>query len=511
MVDNEHRGPVQTAGSAGASVDRSAKLFAPKDEISDVYGLAPEEDAQTHDDADAAPQPGSPGWRDKLAMKRSGASKSERKAQGAIASAFGKQLPDRVVIGHLVTDRSKEALIAARDAVAKHLSFPNLSWVHVERFRDGYFYEAHERGSGHSFLPDLVNALTLYPDRYAWIPHGDRVVKIELKGDRIKTTLMTPQQSKIIRSGDVAPLTQSRKMREAISKGDRVLAVGLSVAAVGLVAFGLALFVRSSLNSTVAMPEMVLTDYLPHSQFRILNRIDTRRYVEKIEYDGSRWSIGYQDVPSMLAGAERETEQPATTVPGLLERAREMILPGSSAPAPGPESAAPGMIQVAPAAPPVPGQATPAEIEPVPPQEIPSEPAAAAPEQPPQPVIDEAPPVLVAPPIIQQSNPDVIVDPSRFAVPGDGPTEGEAPRQMNEPDPAEGPVRVDPEVAAPDAAAPERLDPEVAAPPAPAPAEVAPPAASEGPRVISPEERRRRIEERNSAARRALAPRETNQ
>ena len=46
MVDNEHRGPVQTAGSAGASVDRSAKLFAPKDEISDVYGLAPEEDAQ---------------------------------------------------------------------------------------------------------------------------------------------------------------------------------------------------------------------------------------------------------------------------------------------------------------------------------------------------------------------------------------------------------------------------------------------------------------------------------
>ncbi|MFC4236157.1 hypothetical protein ACFOY8_13155 [Thalassospira xianhensis] len=202
-----------------------------------------------------------------------------------------KRAPLSVAYGFVETDDKKAAIAVAKGYIFKRIDALSICYYAVARFDTGYLWEIHEGGAGVSYLPSVVRLLAENPGSKVWVPCGERVFEILLRGNKPLCLLLPAAQGEYaVKNGIQAE--EKGKMSRYENRGLVLFSVGLTVflASAALCAATGAGVWNARIPSIVDRPLKLQS--APHFQWKNLSGLaEQGLYVDKLEYQAGKWSI----------------------------------------------------------------------------------------------------------------------------------------------------------------------------------------------------------------------------
>jgi len=242
----------------------------------------------------------------------------------------GETGANKIVIGWIEPGGTKrDAVDYAKGFAQRHFDSADASWYAVLPFMEGWLYEVQEGGSGKSYIPGVVKALSIGSEE-SWIRVGDRVMSVGLREGRPYCVLMSEDDSRL-KEGDPHRLTASGKMQRVVKRGSGVLYSGLTVAVLGFSFFlGAAGFhyIRDEYPPTLREVNLEL---LPHKQWERVGNVPPNLFVERLELlpGEERWQTTVKPIQRSQEGAV-SSPQPSPAPEPLESSAFEPVMEDES-------------------------------------------------------------------------------------------------------------------------------------------------------------------------------------
>lgn len=232
--------------------------------------------------------------------------------------------PLQTIIEWIPDAREKDVIEHARSYIQDHFGSAENAWIAAAEFRDGWFFEIHEGGAGKSHLPDLLRALTEYPDQMVWLPSGsklNRAITVSIEDGEPVTGILSEKDTRKVWESGAEPVQRSGKMKPALRKGERTLVAGILVALAGAAILTGSMVYSLGTVRMVNEIEPLEFDVLPYAQVQAFRNIPENQYLQRFEYrselrrkdqdDGesvSGWQPTYGSVPLLRLSEQQEQE-----------------------------------------------------------------------------------------------------------------------------------------------------------------------------------------------------------
>ena len=330
--------------------------------------------------------------------------------------------PTDLRMGWVDTDVKRDAAELAKGDAVKHLRAYENAWFAVMPFLGGHLWEVQENGTGHSFLPAVVEALAKGVEP-AWFQVGNRAHTVAVRDGKPQCLIQNVAQSKLLIDGDKPQLRPRGRMQPVVKKGKGIFAFGAAVFGSGF------LVLVASGTGYVALERMVPdarvldVDNLPYRQWSKVKATADGLYVESLKFQNNQWTTAVKPAirTSLDDAAPAAGSRPAQAASGVSQAAPAQLphppfvpvsVGGAAATATVPSGLPASMGQPRPAAPatppmqamvpsappsPVPMPGAPIPLQPVvAPKSVPSGPPAR--DRPATPVVPAVPPSPMASP-----------------------------------------------------------------------------------------------------------------
>jgi hypothetical protein len=208
--------------------------------------------------------------------------------------------PIQVLIGWIGESSRKDVIEHAKGFAEDHLETLETAWISLEPFREGWIFEVHEGGSGNAYLPEIIDQLSRDPDQVVWIPSGtalNRVMTVRISEGQVFAAILTESESALVRKSGQLPLERSGRMSRLLPKGNIVLALGSSMAAIATISL-IATFQYSMMINQQPLPSRGFNaETLPHSQIiRLADGIRDDRWVSRIIFQEGQWRADFEQI-----------------------------------------------------------------------------------------------------------------------------------------------------------------------------------------------------------------------
>lgn len=204
--------------------------------------------------------------------------------------------PIRVLVGFLEDVSESDALKYVQDLATRHFETSTLSFFKVFKFRNGFIYEAHEGGSGFSYVYEILDQIAKVPPTEAYsdfyIKTATRPVKVSISASKVQAVFLTSSKVNEVNSY-VTALTV--KMTPAFDTRAGLKSAGLAIFGTGVVAFLLSMAVGRYQPVTHAelAPTKVTIENLPIAKWEsIVSESKLKassQKLSKVEFVKNRW------------------------------------------------------------------------------------------------------------------------------------------------------------------------------------------------------------------------------
>lgn len=178
-----------------------------------------------------------------------------------------KYLPEHIYIGYRPSNeiKKKELIEYIRGKANEKVSPIENAFYHIEKFGEGYFWEIHDGGSGHSILPYLKDKLD-DEDSFSFLLNNDIfAIKKLYQGDSYTFNLIKTKADNLPKQRDKAKKpVQSKKMQVFVRNGFGFFIFSLLLFMFSSIVFGSSFYVRDNrqydatlqdlYSSTVTLP-----------------------------------------------------------------------------------------------------------------------------------------------------------------------------------------------------------------------------------------------------------------
>jgi hypothetical protein len=269
---------------------------------------------------------------------------------------FESNVPLRILVGWAEGVSKNDAADIAKGFIQRRFDATDASWYVTAAFMGGFFWEVHEGGKGHAYMPAIIDALTTDPGGQHWFTSGDRIFQVMMRdGKPFGVLLQKSESKKIIESGTL-PLRASGKMKRAVFKGTSVAYAGGGLFASSVVFF----LATAVMYFFAATPEPAIKDVnlskLPTSQWEKLAAVKPTEIVSRLEFEAGDWKVEKRpfEIKNLVKAEPPKPEPAAVTPPPPVATEAQPAPPVAMPPAAAPQSVAPEVIAPAPAATPLP-------------------------------------------------------------------------------------------------------------------------------------------------------------
>lgn len=236
--------------------------------------------------------------------------KKKKKDRQAVASG---NPPITVVLGFVPEATRNDALQHAAGYAEDHLDAPENAWLALSEFKDGYFFELHEGGDGLAYLPQITEQLNTDPEAIVWIPSGsklNRALTVEMVSGLPYATILTEEESSRIRASGQSSLPRTGKMTRLVKKGERALAIGISIAVLSVITLAGAAWYGAKVDQQPIILTKYNAEILPHGQIvELSSAMRDDRWVSRIVFEEGQWRADFESVEDITLPNDTEEAQ----------------------------------------------------------------------------------------------------------------------------------------------------------------------------------------------------------
>lgn len=201
--------------------------------------------------------------------------------------------PVAIHIGLLSNIGRRDAAAHVQGLIRRQMIAPEIAAWRLVRSADGYAYEIHEGGDRRSVLPTLLALLQEDPDAVFHLPAGDRVVRVSIEDEAIRSVTLPEDEE-----AEIDAIKPSGRLRPFEPTGAGPLLTAAVFFCVASVTFLAAVFVTGQASqqwrqSTEAAASLSV-EALPIRHWP--DRPSDGRFVSRVQYVAGNWHVQTEHV-----------------------------------------------------------------------------------------------------------------------------------------------------------------------------------------------------------------------